>query len=304
MNEPFPGDSSLVHFLTIVEKGSFSEAAKALYISQPALSQQIRTLEKQLGFDLFVHGARRMVLTEAGKAFYPRARQIVSTFTLAVQDARFIDQGHRTAASCLRIGCLGEEIFVTWHPLLGLCREVMDRYSPVCMRFPDRSQLYAAIAHGEADLAFHPENADIRAFGLQFLPVVTLPELFLPFYMDPESLPEVLQLEDLLRYRIAFHHEDGYCLYEDSLRRELTGSLRLASLLEPSDFFSAPFGIPTLLAVPRLTVNLAPSSKAVPLSWGEGIRAGFVFATEPDPKVREFAIRVRSTIRSEGNPWG
>ena len=52
-------ESALEGFIKIVELNSFSAAAEALYLSQSALSQQIRTLEGQLQFELFQHVPRR-----------------------------------------------------------------------------------------------------------------------------------------------------------------------------------------------------------------------------------------------------
>lgn len=65
-------ESALEGFVKIVELNSFSAAAEALYLSQSALSQQIRTLEGQLQFELFQHVPRRVVLTPAGQDFTPR----------------------------------------------------------------------------------------------------------------------------------------------------------------------------------------------------------------------------------------
>lgn len=64
-------------FLAIVEHGSVSAAAQALYISQPAVSSHLNRLEEQLGFPLLVRqrGIQRIQLTSAGEAFIPVARQ-------------------------------------------------------------------------------------------------------------------------------------------------------------------------------------------------------------------------------------
>ena len=68
--------SALDGFVKIVEMDSFSAAAEALYLSQSALSQQIRTLEGQLQFELFQHVPRRVILTPAGRDFYPKASRL------------------------------------------------------------------------------------------------------------------------------------------------------------------------------------------------------------------------------------
>lgn len=75
---------ALQGFVRIVELDSFSEAADALFLSQSALSQQIRALEAQLKVQLFQHAQRRVVLTPAGWEFYPKAKQLLELYDDAV----------------------------------------------------------------------------------------------------------------------------------------------------------------------------------------------------------------------------
>ena len=82
--------SALEGFVKIVEMDSFSAAAEALYLSQSALSQQIRTLEGQLQFELFQHVPRRVILTPAGRDFYPKAKQLTALYQEAVRHARAV----------------------------------------------------------------------------------------------------------------------------------------------------------------------------------------------------------------------
>lgn len=65
-------ENALQSFVKIVELESFSEAAEALFVSQSALSQQIRALEKQLKVELFRHTRRQVILTPAGRSFIRR----------------------------------------------------------------------------------------------------------------------------------------------------------------------------------------------------------------------------------------
>jgi DNA-binding transcriptional LysR family regulator len=64
-------------YITVVEKESFSEAAKALSLSQPAISFQIQAVEKKYGQTLLNRSGPRIQPTEAGKIFYGYAKQIM-----------------------------------------------------------------------------------------------------------------------------------------------------------------------------------------------------------------------------------
>ena len=69
-------DHQLLCFLTVQRILNFTAAAKELYCTQPALSYQIRSLEKELDLALFERSTTRVALTEAGRAFVPQAEGI------------------------------------------------------------------------------------------------------------------------------------------------------------------------------------------------------------------------------------
>ncbi|GAV32279.1 transcriptional regulator [Coriobacteriaceae bacterium EMTCatB1] len=64
-------------FVAVVEHGSFSEAARVLGITQPAVTMQIQSLESELGVTLLDRRYRRVDLTEAGAALLPYARRVL-----------------------------------------------------------------------------------------------------------------------------------------------------------------------------------------------------------------------------------
>lgn len=66
----------LVHLLAVVEHGTFSEAARAVHLTQPALSRSIRSLEDELKAPLFDRGARKAHLTVFGELVVERARRL------------------------------------------------------------------------------------------------------------------------------------------------------------------------------------------------------------------------------------
>lgn len=64
-------------FVQVAEGGSFSKAAKALYLTQPTISAHIAVLEKELNARLFIRNTKEVSLSEDGKELYKYARQIV-----------------------------------------------------------------------------------------------------------------------------------------------------------------------------------------------------------------------------------
>lgn len=91
----------LKYFVKSAEYLNFSVAAKHLYITQSTLSQQIKQLEFELGFELFMRNSRHISLTEAGEEFLPFARKTILDAEDGVQ--RLYDLQH-VKTGTLRIG--------------------------------------------------------------------------------------------------------------------------------------------------------------------------------------------------------
>jgi len=91
----------LRYFVAVAEELHFTRAAERLFISQPALSKQIQMLERTLGVALFERTAKEVRLTEAGAAFLPQARKVITAWDKAWQT---IEKSKRTQAASLIIG--------------------------------------------------------------------------------------------------------------------------------------------------------------------------------------------------------
>ncbi len=83
----------LRYFVTLAEELHFGKAAEKLHIAQPPLSQQIRQLETELGFDLFHRTKRKVELSEAGKAFLTEVQQIFRQLEQAIFLGRQTSRG-------------------------------------------------------------------------------------------------------------------------------------------------------------------------------------------------------------------
>jgi DNA-binding transcriptional LysR family regulator len=74
-------------FLAVAEHGSFTKAATRLHVAQPALSQLVRELERELGIRLLDRTTRRIELTDGGREFQHAAAKIVFDLDVAVRNA-------------------------------------------------------------------------------------------------------------------------------------------------------------------------------------------------------------------------
>ena len=84
---------ALRSFVTVVEEASFSRAAERLHVAQPAVSQQVRRLERQLGAALLRRSTRRVDLTPAGERLLPRARSILADVERAAAEVGLVEGG-------------------------------------------------------------------------------------------------------------------------------------------------------------------------------------------------------------------
>ncbi len=94
----------LEYFVCVAKHLNFTKAAKEMHIAQTAMSQQIQTLEKQLGFSLFIRNNRKVELTEAGNKFLLEVQVILERLNAAVSMGREISEGRKGK---IRIGYNG-----------------------------------------------------------------------------------------------------------------------------------------------------------------------------------------------------
>ncbi|MFV8827818.1 selenium metabolism-associated LysR family transcriptional regulator [Alkalihalobacterium sp. APHAB7] len=94
-------------FILVAEKRSFSAVAKVLYLSQPTITSQIKSLEKHLNTTLFERTTKRVTLTPSAKIFYQYAKDIIHLFETAQNEILRISKkihGQLNIACSLTIG--------------------------------------------------------------------------------------------------------------------------------------------------------------------------------------------------------
>lgn len=201
-----PSIHQLRLYLALSEELHFGRAAARLFITQPALSQQIRELEKRLGVPVVERTSRTTALTEAGQALLPEARAAVA----AVDRLRRIaDAQLRQISGRLVVGTMGAEASMAHtRAVLGL---LQDRHPGTTVQLVDLGlgDHMTALAQQEADVVFlrPPVTDDIElhhlateprvaclpaGHPLAALPRLTLAQLSgVPVVAMPEQVPRL-----------------------------------------------------------------------------------------------------------------
>lgn len=100
---------SLKAFATVAREGSVSKAAQLLFLSQPAVSLQLKSLQDRLGLALFVRSGRGLALTRDGAALLPQAEKVLSAYDDFGQAASRLG---RSLRGTLRIGTILDPEFI------------------------------------------------------------------------------------------------------------------------------------------------------------------------------------------------
>src|SRR4051794_24847997 len=90
-------------FVVLAERGSFTQAAAMLHISQPALTVQIRELEQHLQVQLFDRNTRSVRLTRVGRELLPKLERLQEELDSVLADTRDVASGRR---GIVRIACM------------------------------------------------------------------------------------------------------------------------------------------------------------------------------------------------------
>jgi DNA-binding transcriptional LysR family regulator len=140
----------LRYFVAVAEHRSFTRAAERIRVAQPALSQQIRQLEQELGVSLFERDSRPLRLTEAGVLFLERVQGVLSAVKTATLDARRAGSGQ---IGHLAIGFVSSSMYAVLPQIINAFR---DCYPVIELSFHEMiaAQVAKALADRSIDVGF------------------------------------------------------------------------------------------------------------------------------------------------------
>lgn len=142
----------LEYFLAVARELNFTRAAESMYVSQTAVTQQIKALEANLGVSLFERTKKKVELTPAGKVFQTEARRILARIDTAVERTRQASSGF--------IGTLdiGFSVGIGNTGIADSIQAFNQKYPNIVMNFRSQSpsELMKSLKSGELDLVMMP----------------------------------------------------------------------------------------------------------------------------------------------------
>ena len=198
-------------FCAALELGSFTAAAEALRVSQPAVAEQIRKLEQALGADLFVRAGRGVVPTDAGRAFAEHATRSLR----AIEDAAdSVGELAALRSGTVAVGMFGEPSAWRVHEFVA---EFLARHPDVSVRLVGRnsSAIVEHVRRGELEagvvlLPIDDEKLDVR-------PIVRDEVLYVS--ASPARTRRPATIEHLAATPLVFY--DAESADKDPIRRQL-----------------------------------------------------------------------------------
>ena len=251
-----PSIADLRAFVTVGELQSFAAAAKALHLSQPALSRRISHLEDMLGVRLFDRTTRSVGLTLLGGRFLGEMRGLVEDLdrsVLSLRDAADLEAGDVT------IGCVFSAVH---HFLPPVIRAFRAKHPHVLVRIIEEGadEVLASVKHGEADLAVN--YIGMQDPEIEFAPLLKEPYVLACPANHPLARRRSVRWEELAQQPLArVSHASRNRLFIDQALAELpplprpTIEVRHVSTL--IGLVESGLG---LAVVPKLTLPLKPAA--------------------------------------------
>jgi DNA-binding transcriptional LysR family regulator len=206
-------------FVTVVSEGSMTAAAEKLFLTQPAVSQQIRNLEEEIGSELLVRGVRKVKPTLQGQLLYDYSKRILQL----TQQAQVAMQAMSTElVGDIRLGTLNSLGLYLLSPIIGLFLKHNSKLN-FKLNYGSTPQLIEDLKKNEIDLAILPEPNDpaekefFSNFGSKF---ILSDEMWLVGSGKDMTLPQTIKLEEFITRPIVFF-SDKYLGFQEQLDSKL-----------------------------------------------------------------------------------
>lgn len=186
-------------FLAVADYLNFTRAAEALHVTHPAVSQQIRSLERELGATLFERSTRSVRLTEAGRSFLGDARQMLE---IAERARHRFGAGDETAIETLNLAAGSYPALFSMADALTVLRAERPALHPRLHVVPFQ-HIYRRLADGDFDAVVGFREAAGATMGASFIELAQAPVTCVCTADHPLAAAERLTVDDLQSERLV-----------------------------------------------------------------------------------------------------
>lgn len=275
-------------FLTVAEYLNFTQAARSLHVTHPAITQQIQSLEKELNVKLFHRTTRSVKLTEEGQTFLNDAQQMVAISERAKK--RFASTMPRNVET-LAIGCYNYPCVFLLSDTLEILRDTRPDLHPRLQVVPFQ-HIYRMLEEGDLDAVIgFRENTHVK-INAQYREIAKVPLVCLCSHKHPLTSRAEVSLEELKEEKLVLFVPAKATIPIAQMQGQLMGDR------PPSEFYfcesaeaitvlvTAGYGISVL---PAFLVPDSPLLAKIPLAQSEPVSFGVYYKSlQGNPTLKAF----------------
>ena len=275
----------------VAKSGSLTKAADALFISRPALVQQVKAAEAKLGFTIFERTAKGVSLTQIGKIFLEEGSPIINNYEQLYQKCR--DMTDHMPKSVV-IGTLPE----VYSPLLfAICRKYKKNYPDVdiVLKQVSFSDYFSEFLSGSFDITtdymfnFTKDLVENPAIGTVLCEPTPL--MICVSINNPLADLKMVNVKNLRDHKLMIHARD-ISRADDKLRNYLEVNEPSVKIIDHSYFthellIKAEMENAAVVCTRKLWFDI-PKFKRIPMDWDFYVEQGIFYRKDCRPEVKDF----------------
>lgn len=244
---------SLRMFCRVVDEGSISKAARLGFVSQPAVTRQIRQLENQYGLSLFDRNNGKLKLTKAGKVLYPYAREIIELDHISHEAMQEVLGNQETVLN------VGASLTIGEYLLPGLLGRFSKLYPDIkfSLLIGNTPYMLSKLDANEIDIAM--VESEVKSEEYKFQKIADDELVLVSSFRHSWSKKDVINIDDLAGEKMIWREKDSgtRLIVENALRKrgilhKITDEMELGSMQSIKSAVEADLGVSIL---PRITIQ-------------------------------------------------
>ena len=289
-------------FIRVVEAGSFTKAAREIFISSNAVIKRVNKLESTVGVKLLERSPKGVQVTRAGKKLYEDANRIIDFCNESIVQVR-------SAAMLDNVIRLGASIMTPIDFIQGLLVQISEKHPEIRIEtvffnnISDDTGLYIPKLGGKVDLvveAFDETMLDVwnfKGYEISKIPLCAIMSV-----NHSLAKKECLKLEDLFNETV-YIMEQGYCRCFDDFRAEILNGnfpIRIKDFLAYSTdvYNNCAYNNEIVMGLAK-DIKVHPLLKRIPVDTDISSSFGFLYSNIPSNNVNRFLKLVDEALKEK-----